>query len=445
MIGKRGTGTSPALTGGDTIAIDSAARNADVAAGSRLGLVCGLLLFALEAIQGLVLPFLIREALGTAIAAGWVVLMSSAGLVGLACSAQGPSVVRSISRLQTAGSNATAGLPANWSRIGSVLRVRQGAVLIVAQLTFLLFGHNLFVDLGPEALGVIGLVFLAQHLRLLAFTNFAGINGLRRVGLDKAQQAAASAATLLLSLAVVWLAPSMLAIALVPVLTHAALYLASAVVLRRALVLGQPVEIAGFVETGSLLFLAVAGYLSTNSDVLLGSLLLPAQQQFQFGVLARALLVLLAISGLWAHLRFPHWCSAELTLNAGLREVALLGARLAVFVTLFAVLGLAFVRRCGLPLALELPVWMVAAMLINALLSSMTAAIGQVLLAKHFLNFVWPTIVLALVAPLLAIFSARLLGPHAFVLGYGVSSLLVLLTLWLCIRDLQPEVSSQLP
>jgi hypothetical protein len=192
-----------------------------------------------------------------------------------------------------------------------------------------------------------------------------------------------------------------------------------------------------------LLLLAVAGYLSTNSDVLLGSILLPAHAQFQFGVLARVLLVPVAIAGLWAHLQFPRWCAPDLTLKAGLREVVRLGAVLAVAVPLSLAIALGIASRFVGPLLLELPLWMIVAMLINALLSSMTAAIGQVLLAKQLLNFVWPTIALAIAAPLLAMFSARLLGVHAFVLGYGTSSVLVLFALWLCVRSRAPDESSE--
>lgn len=428
MISKRAAEVDTAVTG-----LASSEPHGTGGAASRLGLISGLLLFGLEAIQGLALPFLIRAALGTSMAAGWVVLMSSAGLVGLACSAQGQALVRSISRLQP-GAGAVTGLPANWVQIGTALRLRQGLVLLAAQAGFLVVGRSLFVDLGPSAVGVIALVFVAQHLRLLAFANFTALNGLRRVGLDKALQAAASAATLLLSLLALWLLPSVLAVAVVPVLTHAVLWLASAQVLRRACVLDRSVALAGRSEASGLLLLAVAGYLSTNSDVLLSSNLLPAHAQFQFGVIARALLVPVAIVGLWSHLRFPHWCAPELSLGAGLRDVARLGALLGAALVLLLVLAASLAPQVGTAGFFELPVWMVAVMTLNAFLASMTAAVGQVLLAKRFLSFVWPTIVLAMAAPALALLWAGWFGAHAFVLGYSASSLSVLFVLGLCIR-----------
>lgn len=402
---------------------------------SRLGLLSGLCLFGLEALQGLLLPFLIRDALGTMQAAAWVVLMSSMGLVGLAYSAYGQTLVRSISRLQTSFKNHEAGLPLNWPSIAAKLRRHQGALLLLAQMGFLWAGHHLVDDLGPDGKWTLVLFFIAQHLRLLAFANFIALNGMRRLGLDKAMQAIASASTLVLSVLALSIKPSMPVLAAVPVLTQGALFIASVWGLRSAPVLSHPVAWSGRGEALGLLLLALAGFLSTNSDVLLASTLLSSQAQFQYGVLARALLIPVAVVGLWAHLKFPLWCAPELPLRAGLSDVARLGIALFGALLLVAALGYGSLLLLDRAHLLELPTWMVLLMLLNAALSALTAAIGQVLLAKQLHGFVWPTILLAMAAPATAAFSAEWFGAHTFVLGYLLSSLAVLLVLGLYIRN----------
>jgi len=429
MISKRAAAAQTA----EPLAGDSEA--GVFSARSRLGLLSGLCLFGLEALQGLLLPFLIRDALGTMQAAAWVVLMSSMGLVGLACSAYGQSLVRSISQMQPSFKNHEAGLPLNWPSIAATVRRHQGAILLLAQMGFLWAGHHLVDDLGPDGKWTLGLFFIAQHLRLLAFANFIALNGMRRLGLDKVMQAIASASTLVLSVLALTIKPSMPVLAAVPVLTQGALLIASVWCLRAAPVLSRPVALSGRGEALGLLLLAMAGFLSTNSDVLLASSLLSSQAQFQYGVLARALLIPVAVVGLWAHLKFPLWCAPELPLRAGLSDVARLGIGLFGALLLVTALGYGSLLLLDRAHLLELPTWMVLLMLLNAALSALTAAIGQVLLAKQLHGFVWPTILLAMAAPATAALSAEWFGVHTFVLGYLLSSLAVLLVLWLYIRN----------
>ena len=396
------------------------------------GLVFGLLLFGLEAVQGIGLPLLFKYALGVETAAAWVLLTSSTTLLALACAAQGQAVVRNFSVLQT---GRIAQLPANWFALRRTLRMLNGAILLIAQVVFLWVGDGLLAKLGAQGAWAVVIFMLGQHVRGLAFGNFMALNGARRVGQDKALLLLSSGVQLLLIAVLLSLGQGLLPLAMVSLAAQLLLWIGSERQLA-ALPLGPSnARLGGWKEGGGLFLLGLAGYFSVNTDLLLSAALLSPQAQIEYAIAARCLYVPVALVGLWAQLRFPFWSASELSLRHSLHEVLRLGACMTGLTIALALMLFGWATRSGeQSSALSLPTWMLSLMIVNSSLAAMTSGVGQVLLAKRWLGFLAASIPLALLAPWLAFCMARLLEPEAFVLGYSLSSCTVLWALAVCVR-----------
>ncbi|MDI4632523.1 hypothetical protein J7U46_05655 [Pelomonas sp. V22] len=393
---------------------------------TRSGMIWGLLLFFLEAVQGLLLPSLFRLVLGPDAAAAWIVLASSTALIALACAAHGPAVVRGISARLGAGVQGGL-LPANWYQLRRRLALAGMGLLLAAQLLFLALGADPLEHLGQHGGLALLLLFLGQHLRLLAFNNFMALNGLRETGRDKQLLLTASVSGLILIGLVAWCRPSVLLFGLGYLCVQAWLLWASNRALQGRLDSGGAVSLAGRREAAGLLLLALAGYLNMGSDVLVGSHLLQPEEQLRYVVVSRAFYVPVAVVGLWCQLRFPFWSALDAGWAACLAEIRQIAGLLLFPMILMLAAAIAWLERVSEPADELNAIWVCGVLFVCSYAASLTVCLGQVLLARGRKSFVWFAAPAGCLAPVLAAGAAQLWGAGAFVSGYLASNLMLLL------------------
>lgn len=401
---------------------------------SRTGMLLGLALYVLEAIQSIALIPFFKSVLGAGAASHWVVVTSSVGLVALACAGYFQPLIRNVS----AATGGIAGVPLRWTSTrrrmtilgASTLAVAQGCFLVLAMGTHTHDRHGLWPAL---------VYFAAMYLRLGAFHHFILLNGLRQVGKDKQLLIVASAVNLAAVLLLGTLFGNTLALAGGSLLSSALLLVLARRATARCVAPDAPatpaVDVPGVREIGGLLLLAVAGYLNLSTDIVLAARMLPSDAALDYALWSRLLLTQLAIVGLYAQVRFPFWASPSVRFASIVAEV-----RRAYWLLLVSalVLGAAFLANRELHLVdhgNQLPLWTFALMAVNAYLCCLTVLLGQALTVRSAYSFMRPSIVITCCAPLAAIAFGHFVAAPAFVAGYLLVNLLLFGVVLKCSRD----------
>ncbi len=408
-------------------------------ASSALGPLGALAFFLLEAVQGvLLLPWLSSQ-LGGVATAGWILLSSGAPLVGLSLAAQYQHLVKGLAALQSHDP----GLPHGWKAVRQSWAMHCTLGLLILQACFV-GGLAVMTPVGVHPWHVIGQApmlayLLGQHLRLWAFTELAALPGLLMVGRERVALAACSALSLLFSAAVLvldlqvqWLAYGSFAAQLM-------LLLAAMRLVRNLPLSNGQLPSTSRSEGLGLLLLTAAGFCNGNTDVLLASNFLSAAEQVPYAMVSRGLMAAVVLTGMWAQLRFPVWCSRN-KLDASLGELrrAMWAVLLILLVAMLVLVLSREVTGANSGLLSLLAPSTLAAMALASLLACLTAGWGQVLLAHDAgRSFLWPCAALAFAAPVLALAMGRSLGIVGLICGYAASNLAVAGVLALRTRELK--------
>jgi hypothetical protein len=377
--------------------------------GAGVAWPAGLVLFGLEAVQGvLLLPWLLRQ-MGAPGVAFWVALSSAVTLLSIA-TAPLPLTIRNIAAATEGDGHA----PANWPQLHR-RAVRDTFVLLMPAL--FLYGA---LVIAPQATGsdhaVATAVFAAALLlRLAALNAFVLVSGVQQVGRDKVWLATAAALTLLGSVVAALLTPDVTGLALA--------YLAGALALwagSRHAVAQVPrargsanADLPRPHEVRDLLLLQMAGFANLGTVVPLATLLLPEAEAVGSAFWFRACATVLAGAAFVAQVRMPAWAAAAPG-SAAPREAGWLLGGVALLILL--ILGASSLHPPGVPV---LAASATAALCLLALAGAVTVLVGQWLIARRAHAFVPLAVALAAGAPLASLAVAAFERP-AWAWGHAI-------------------------
>jgi hypothetical protein len=381
----------------------------------------GLVLFAFETAQVLVLLPLLPRWLPVAEVTLWISLTAALGLVNAAAAAYVQPLVRNIA-------SRGKGLPAaiNWRHI-MARTDKQGALLLVCMLGLFAMLLAWQVNVWSTAtVAASSLFFVALALKLLALNRFVWLNGMGQIGRDKRILLTGSVITLVLALVLAPTTGSAWGLSLASLLGATV----TVTLARRAAsqlghnAAGASVSWPVRAEMTSLVLLNLCGYLNVATDVLMANRFLPPSQAVSYAFWSRALFSFFVLAGMYTQIRFPTWAqSAVPPLRFELGISGLLMALLPVMTLL--VYGLVNASPFGATLCV-LPMWMLGALAVSSALGCAVVVAGQLANARGAYRFMLPSAVVAGCAPVLALMFANTWQPWAFVLGYLVANAVLL-------------------
>jgi hypothetical protein len=394
----------------------------------KRGILLGLLFYAIEAIQSILLIPLMKDKLGETSALSWVALVSAGGLVSFAYSAYYQSLVRELAKFFDYNDTS---IPENFNNVKSRISIWGSLVLLVS---FGIFVTFYFVKWGVDqkTLILIFLYFSSLFFKLHTFNIFIFLNAKKHVGFDKSLLFLGSFISLLFSLFFLFTFKRVEWLGLATLISSILVY----VLARRKLnkILHGLQELKGaniqldFSEKFLILLLNLGGYLKLNTDVVISSYLLSDSDSLQYAFWVRIFYMLVSLIGLWSQVRFPFW-SIELNfLQKHLREIKFVVFFL--FAIELLILAAYFLSNNLNILYLKdvfgIDFRTLAFIFISIFFAGATYVLDQLLMSRKAYNYLWFAILISFLAPFMSFLFGYMCGGANFILGFVVAHFILL-------------------